>query len=410
MKQLSCILFSLLCLQAAARTLMVGKGQPYSTIRSAVAAAHTGDTVLVKKGTYYVNNIVLTKPITLQGENMPLLHGAGKYEIFTISGNSIRVKGFQLTHSGYSAMNDYAAIKVVDATNVVIEGNKIYRAYFGIHIANASNCTIRGNYLFGLTKNEQTTGNGIHLWKCNNMLVEGNEVHAHRDGIYFEFVTHSLVRNNYSEGNIRYGLHFMFSNDDHYFGNTFFNNGAGVAVMYSKKVMMHRNRFLNNWGPSAYGLLLKEISDSQIEGNRFFKNTVGIQMESTSRITCSNNSFQENGWAAKVAASSMDNVFTRNNFQGNTFDIGTNGSVVLNSFNNNYWDKYEGYDRNQDGRGDVPYHPVSMYSTIIENNPNTLMLLRSFMVALLDKAEKALPSLTPENLRDDQPLLKALKL
>lgn len=410
MKQLLLFLFTALCLQAAARTHTVGKGQAYTTIRQAVAAAAAGDTVLVKGGMYYINNIVVTKPLTIIGEAWPLLHGADKYEIFTLTGNRITIKGFQFSNSGYSAMNDFASIKVVDATNVTIEGNKFLNAYFGVHFANTTQSTIRGNFFRGLTKSEQTTGNGIHMWKCSNMLVEGNEVHGHRDGIYFEFVTHSLIRNNISQGNIRYGLHFMFSNNDAYIGNTFQDNGAGVAVMYSNKVTMLHNRFLNNWGPAAYGLLLKEISDSRIEGNRFFKNTVGILMEGTSRIKANKNIFQENGWAAKVAASSMDNTFNQNNFLGNTFDVGTNGMLVLNDFNNNYWDKYEGYDRNRDGMGDVPYHPVSMYSTIIESNPNALMLLRSFMVALLDRAEKALPSLTPENLKDNEPLLKALKL
>ena len=86
--------------------------------------------------------------------------------------------------------------------------------------------------------------------------------------------------------------------------------------------------------------------------------------------------------------------------------MATNGSLVLNKFYNNYWDKYEGYDMNKDGFGDVPYHPVSMYSMIVEQNPSSLMLLRSFMVSLLDKAEKAIPSLTPENLVDNKPMMK----
>jgi nitrous oxidase accessory protein len=410
MKILLTILFFALGIQAQSRTLAVGKGQPYTTIRAAVAAAAHGDTVLVKQGLYYVNNIIVTKSLTIIGEGWPILHGADKYELLTLSGNRITVKGFQLTNSGYSAMNDYAAIKVIDATNITVEGNRFFKAYFGVHVANTTQSTIRGNYFFGLTKSENTTGNGIHLWKCNNMLVEGNEVHGHRDGIYFEFVTHSLVRNNKSEGNLRYGLHFMFSNDDTYVANTFQNNGAGVAVMYSKRVTMLRNQFINNWGPAAYGLLLKDINDSRIEGNRFYKNTVGILMEGTSRIQATQNSFEENGWAAKVAANCMDNAFNQNNFQRNTFDVSTNGSLVLNDFNHNYWDKYEGYDRNRDGVGDIPYHPVSMYAAIIETNPNALMLLRSFMVTLLEKAEKALPSLTPENLKDDRPLLRAIKL
>jgi nitrous oxidase accessory protein len=90
--------------------------------------------------------------------------------------------------------------------------------------------------------------------------------------------------------------------------------------------------------------------------------------------------------------------------------VGTNGSISLNKFYNNYWDKYEGYDMNKDGMGDVPYHPVSMYSMIVEENPNALMLLRSFTVQLLDKAEKAIPGLTPENLVDVNPMMKSQKL
>jgi nitrous oxidase accessory protein len=92
----------------------------------------------------------------------------------------------------------------------------------------------------------------------------------------------------------------------------------------------------------------------------------------------------------------------------NTFDVATNGSLVLNHFSDNYWDKYEGYDLDRDGIGDVPYHPVSMYSMLVEQNANSLMLLRSFMVTLLDKAEKAIPSITPETLRDEKPRMSRI--
>jgi nitrous oxidase accessory protein len=81
----------------------------------------------------------------------------------------------------------------------------------------------------------------------------------------------------------------------------------------------------------------------------------------------------------------------------------------LNTFNGNYWDKYEGYDLDRNGTGDVPYRPVSLYSMIAERNPTTMMLFRSFMVSLLDKSEKIIPGITPESLKDDRPLMKALK-
>jgi nitrous oxidase accessory protein len=393
-----------------ARTIVVGKDQAVTSIRKAIGLAKDKDTIVVRPGIYKEGNIIITKNIILIGQGFPILEGEKKYEILTISGSNITIKGFQLQNSGLSALNDYASIKVIDSKNIFIEGNKVINSYFGIHFSNSSFITIRNNSIAGSPTTEQNTGNGIHLWKCNNALIENNHVTGQRDGIYFEFVTESTIQNNLSEKNIRYGLHFMFSNNDNYLNNTFSNNGAGVAVMYSHKVKMDGNRFEMNWGPSSYGILLKDITDSYIQHNTFFKNSVGIHMEGSSRIDVFQNIFKENGWAIKVQASCDDNNFYQNNFYGNSFDIATNGTMVLNKFYNNYWDKYEGYDRNKDGVGDVPYHPVSMYSMIVEQNPNSLILLRSFMVSLLDKAEKAIPSLTPENLTDDKPMIKPNKL
>jgi len=394
----------------SARTIVVGKDQPITSIRKAIELAKEKDTILVQAGIYKEGNIVVNKNIILLGQNYPVLDGEKKFEILTVSGINIRIKGFQLQNCGQSAMNDYASIKLIDSKNIMIEDNRVINSFFGIHVSNSSFVTIRHNTVSGSPTSEQNTGNGIHLWKCNHALIDNNYVTGHRDGIYFEFVTESIIQNNLSEKNIRYGLHFMFSNSDDYLNNTFNNNGAGVAVMYSHKVKMDGNTFEMNWGPSSYGILLKDISDSYIRNNTFYKNSVGIHMEGSSRINAFKNIFKENGWAIKVQASCDDNNFYQNNFYGNSFDIATNGTMMLNKFYNNYWDKYEGYDRNKDGVGDVPYRPVSMYSMIVEQNPNSLILLRSFMVSLLDKAEKAIPSLTPEKLTDDKPMIKPNKL
>lgn len=400
------IILLLLPFAGTARTFPVSPG----TLKKTIAAAANGDTLLLKAGLYREGSIVLAKQLTLIGQGEVILDGENKYEILTISGYHITVRNLQFRNAGYSALNDFAAIKVIDASSLLLDGNTVTNSYFAIHVSNSSFVSIRNNRVTGTPSSEQLTGNGIHLWKCNNVLIENNYVTGHRDGIYFEFVTGSVIRNNLSEKNIRYGLHFMFSNDDQYRQNIFRNNGAGVAVMYSKKVIMVQNHFELNWGPSAYGLLLKDISDSHISNNTFFRNTVGIHLEGTSRMAIERNAFKSNGWAVKIQASCEDNDFHHNNFTGNSFDVGTNGTMVLNKFDNNYWDKYDGYDINRDGIGDVPYHPVSMYSMIVEENPYTLMLFRSFATQLLDKAEKAIPGLTPENLADNKPIMKSLKL
>jgi nitrous oxidase accessory protein len=309
-------------------------------------------------------------------------------------------------HSGISAIDDYAGIKLYDCSNVEVRNNILDDTYFGIYVQFGKNCKVIGNHLAAYLKEEQQSGNGIHCWKSNNIMIDGNQITGHRDGIYLEFVSNSTIKNNISIKNIRYGLHFMSSNLNRYLSNQFINNGAGVAVMYSNQVQMFNNYFKENWGDAAYGLLLKDIRDSDIKGNHFDKNTSGIYMEAVTRVNVEHNAFSNNGWAMKIQANCMDVNVLQNNFTGNSFDVGTNGNLVLNKFNRNYWDKYEGYDINKDKVGDIPYRPVSMYSMIVEKNPPAMMLFRSFITALLDKTEKLIPSITPENLVDNFPLMK----
>jgi nitrous oxidase accessory protein len=390
--------------------IRVGAGEKYSSVQAALHAVSDGDTIYVEKGLYREKNITISKSVTMIGIGYPVFDGELKYEILSVRSDRVKVSGIKFIHSGFSSMEDIAAIKIYSRRDVVIENNILEDAFFGIYVQAGTHCTVKGNLITAYPRIEQQSGNGIHCWKCDSMLIEGNRISRHRDGIYFEFVTNSMISQNVSANNLRYGLHFMFSHHDSYVSNTFKNNGAGVSVMFTHGVKMLNNLFDDNWGDGSYGLLLKEISDSYIKGNQFLSNTTAIYMEGASRVQISGNIFKANGWALKIQASCMDVNVTGNNFESNSFDIGTNGSLVLNSFDRNYWDKYEGYDIDRNHIGDVPYHPVSLFSMIVEKNPTAMMLFRSFMSDLLDKSEKVIPSITPENLKDNYPYMKPLKL
>lgn len=393
-------------LSASAKTVYVGINRVYKTVAIGIINANAGDTVLVDAGYYKEKNLTVNKSIVLIGIDHPILDGEKKYEIISVKANNVTIDGFKLVHSGRSSMQDLSGIKIYNCKNVVITNNVLEDTFFGIYMQNDFNCSIENNVLTASSKEEQQSGNGIHCWKSDSMRIIGNKVTGHRDGIYFEFVKNSVIWRNVSKENLRYGLHFMFSNDDTYACNVFTNNGSGVSVMFSKRIKMFSNYFDENWGDASHGILLKEISDGYMQGNYFKKNTTGIYMEGANRIYMTYNTFRNNGWALKIQASCMDVVLERNNFIGNTFDVGTNGSLVQNKFNYNYWDKYEGYDLNKDGIGDIAYRPVGMYSMIIEKYPAAMILFRSFITALLDKTEKVLPSLTPENLKDNTPLMR----
>lgn len=404
--------FCLLLSNASAQgtSIYVGKSRQFQSIKKAVEFAKAGDTVFVEKGIYKESPIVIEKSIVLKGIDLPVLDGEHIHEILFVKGKNITIDGFRLQRTGRSEIKEIGAIMIYDSYHVTAINNVLDDTNFGITVQNSSKCTIKNNSITSYGKDEVQSGNGIHCWKSDSLLIIGNTITGHRDGIYFEFVKNSLVWRNISKKNVRYGIHFMFSNHDTYIANIFEENGAGVAVMYTHHIHMYNNFFINNWGDAVYGILLKDINDSEISGNHFTNNTIGILMESCSRINFSKNTFNANGWAVKIQANCADVDFTYNNFTGNTFDISTNGSLVLNTFNGNYWDKYEGYDLNRDKVGDVPYHPVSMYSMIIDSNPAALSLFRSLIVSLLDKSEKILPGITPEQLKDDRPFMTRLNL
>jgi nitrous oxidase accessory protein len=411
MKNSCSILFFFLIIQlAGANTIQVGANFPVKSIKQAIHLAKKGDTIIVNTGTYKEGNIIIDKKIVFMGKNLPILDGQNKNEVLSVKADSVVVQGIKFINSGFAALDDPCGIKVYNRTFVRIFNTVLDNNFFGIYLQNCNNCIVKDNIITAYGKEEQLIGNGIHCWKSTNLQIIGNKISGHRDGIYFEFVTNSVIWRNISTKNIRYGLHFMFSNDDAYITNVFKNNGAGVAVMFSKNVKMFNNTFEENWGDSAYGILLKEISDSYIFNNKFIKNTSAIYMEGTTRIKVEKNDFVSNGWGMKIQASCMDNEIVNNNFLKNTFDISTNGSLVLNTFNSNYWDKYEGYDLDKNGVGDVPYHPLSLFAVLTEKNASTMLLYRSFMITLLDKSEKVLPSITPDNFIDKTPLMNSLPL
>ncbi len=404
------LIATITCTTTTAKTITVGSKFAIKTIKEAIKLASDNDTIIVDGGLYQEGNIIIDKSVILLGKNNPIIDGQKKKEVVSIKANYVVIDGFTVKNSGYGTLDDPCGIKVYDAWYVTISNNILDDNFFSIYIQWGRHCTIKNNIITAYGVEEQQIGNGIHCWKSDSLIISGNKINGHRDGIYLEFVTGSVIWRNISCNNIRYGLHFMFSHNDAYIGNVFKHNGAGVAVMFTKGVKMFNNWFEDNWGDASYGLLLKEISDSYIFNNRFLRNTMGIFMEGTSRIEIQNNSFKDNGWGMKIQASCMDNKIINNNFLGNTFDVSTNGSVVLNEFIQNYWDKYEGYDLNKDNIGDVPYHPLSLFSVIVEINPPVMLLFRSFFITMLEKSEKILPSLTPENFIDNQPLMRAIKL
>ncbi len=388
------------------RAIVVSPTGPVRTLAAAIRAAERGATITVTAGVYREPTILVNKPVTIEGDGKAVLDGEGERQIMTVTADSVTIRNLVFRNVGTSYREDRAAIKVEEADDCVIEHNVLEQGFFGIYLARVSRCRIAHNTITAAAGSEVSSGNGIHLWTATQIHIVGNRISGHRDGIYFEFVHDSDVEGNVSEGNLRYGLHFMFSDDCRYRDNVFRANGSGVAVMYTRKVEMTGNRFLDNRGSAAYGLLLKEISDAHLERNEFAHNTTALVADGTTRLVVRHNSFTDNGRALRLDANGQGGRIEGNDFRRNTFDVTANGRNSDTVLDGNYWDSYAGYDMRHDGFGDVPHRPVRLFSLLVERNEPALILLRSNFVALLDAAERVIPALTPEALMDQHPAMR----
>ncbi len=389
--------------------LVVAPGTPISTITMAVDRARDGDTVWVHSGLYREHHIVIDRQLTVlgpsDGSGEAIIDGEGE-PILIVRATGVTIQGLTLRNVATSFVDDRAAILLDRAHDCRIIGNTLQDTFFGVYGAKTIGCEIAENTIRGSKRSQTKSGNAIHLWDCRQVAVHDNVVSGHRDGIYLEFARHAVVEHNHSFANHRYGLHFMFSDSSAYTNNHFQANGAGVAVMYGRDVLMVGNRFEHNWGSAAYGVLLKEITDSRIEDNVFDQNTIGLVAEGSNRLQVHDNIFRRNGWAIKVMANATDARFTGNTFLGNSFDVISNGRRTPSVFDRNYWDAYRGYDLDRDGVGDVPFRPVRFFAMLVAQRAPATILLRSFFADLLDIAERVFPILTPETLVDVHPLMQ----
>ena len=120
------ILLFIICTNCFSNTIIVGSNQPVHLLKKAFEMSKDKDSIILLAGIYKEGPLMLTRSITLLGRGNPVLDGENKYEILLISGKNITITGIQFRNSGYSSMNDYASVKVIDASDFIIENNIMF--------------------------------------------------------------------------------------------------------------------------------------------------------------------------------------------------------------------------------------------------------------------------------------------
>jgi nitrous oxidase accessory protein len=358
-------------------------------LRGRLAAAAPGATIDVPPGTYR-GPFTIDRPVTLRGHRQAVLQGDGTTHVVRVQAADVTVDGFEIQGSGLDLSLDHAGIHVTGA-GATLRHNRITECLHGIYVRQAGRARIEDNTIIGRSEtlepvdplkrgstpgegelcavplDQNRRGNGVHIWNATGHVIARNVVRHTRDGIYFSFVDASDVRDN-DIAQVRYGLHYMYSDDNRFEGNLFRDNAAGAALMYSKGLVLRRNRFVANRSQRAYGLLMQSVDDTLVTENEIAGNTLGLFLENGHANRVLANRLTGNHIGVRLSDSSDGNVFAGNHFAGNVHPVETSGANRANRWaldgRGNAWDGALRLDLDGDGIGDLPHRELDLFGEL----------------------------------------------
>lgn len=375
-----------------------------------VNEAPAGSVLKVPPGTYS-GPVVVNKALTIEGGGQVTIDGGGKGTVFVLDTSDATLRGINLTNSGASHDSDDACLNVRGDRNVV-EKVRITNCLFGIDLKQSNQNKLLHNYIRSKPFDLGTRGDAIRLWYSRENLVEGNEIEDSRDTVAW-YANDNIFRNNVGRRS-RYSIHFMFAQHNVVEGNQFYDNAVGVYVMYTEGIHIRNNLISHATGATGMAIGFKEASNAVVEGNEIVYCSTGIgsdlsPFEPGTRVDIRNNRIAYNGVGIAFASDKAGSVVEGNSFEGNLSDVAVagGGGATGNQWHGNYWDDYQGFDRNHDGVGDTPYELYAYADRLWMEVPFARFFKNAPMMEALDFLERLAPFSTPELLlKDDAPIFK----
>ncbi len=373
-----------------------------------VNAAAEGAVLTLQPG-HYSGPVVVDKALTIDGQGAVTVDGGGKGTVFVIAADGVVVRGLRLTNSGSAHDADDACLNVRGHRNL-IEELRLDDCLFGIDLKKANDNVVRNNFIRSKPFDLGTRGDSLRLWYSHRNLITGNWIEDARDMVAW-YANDNRYLDNVSRRS-RYSIHFMFAANNLVENNRFYDNAVGVYVMYSGGGAIRNNLFSHANGPTGMAVGFKEASDVLVEGNEIIYCAVGVGLdmspfEPESTITIRGNRIAYNGIGISFLADKEGTLIEGNRFEGNLSQVamGDSGSARNNVWRGNYWDDYQGFDRNRDNVGDRPHELYAYADQLWMAVPYARFFRNAPMMEVLDFLERLAPFSAPVLLlRDQQPV------
>ena len=376
-----------------------------SPLQARLDAAPPGARVVVESGTYR-GDLFIDKPVHLVGAGRPVIEGSGSGSVIRIRAADVTVDGLDVDGLGRGDLGrDTSGIHVA-APRATIRNCRIRRALFGVYLREAPGSTVQGTLVEGVPGLEPgEKGSGIHVWNTDGFTLTDNRIYEARDGLYIQSSPHGFVARNVAS-RVRYGLHYMFSDDNVFEDNLFEYAAAGSAIMYSNRIQFRRNRFLHNRGFASVGLLFKACDDVVAEDNLIADNARGIFLEGSSRDVFRRNIIAESDVAIVLYDSCARIRFEGNSFVANLSPLMLVGRRTDTIVAGNYWSENRELDLDGDGFADRPYRLSSVFDHMRGNLTAADLFAQGLAAAALGAAETTFPVLAAITVEDSRPLAR----
>ncbi|MGM0953942.1 MAG: nitrous oxide reductase family maturation protein NosD [Pseudomonadota bacterium] len=350
-----------------------------------------------------------------------VIDGGGKGHAVEILAEGVTFSGCSVRNWGEDLNELDAGIFVArEAEGSVVEKNRLQGPAFGIWLDATPDVTVRDNTIRGddsMRSNDR--GNGIHLFNTTGALIEGNDIARTRDAIYIETANNNTIRGN-EMSDLRYGIHYMYSMNNRLEDNVTRGTRTGYALMQSKRLKVLNNRSVND---ENYGILMNFITQSELRGNV----VTGVSQGQTSGVAISGaegkavfiynslyntfegNYFGDSNIGIHLTAGSEDNEVFGNAFVNNQRQVkyvATRTQEWSKNESGNFWSDYLGWDRDQDGIGDVPYEPNDNVDRLLWKYPEAKILMFSPAVDILRWVQDAFPVVKDAGVADSYPLMQ----
>lgn len=379
-----------------------------ANLQQAVATAAAGDTLRLAPGRY-PGNLVIDKPLTLEGppDRSAAIIGERRGRTIWVRAPHVTLRHLTIQQSGLS-LPDMDAGVFLDRTahHATVEHNDILDNLMGVYVWGPEAAQVRANRIVGNTElRVAERGNGVSLWNSPGTQVIGNDISAGRDGIFSNTSKHNLFRDNRFR-QLRYGVHYMYTNDSEISDNVSEGNDIGYAIMYSHRLVVRNNIALRS---SDQGLMLNYANDSAIHGNTVRGGSKCVFLYNANNNRFDSNHFHDCDIGIHFTAGSDGNAIFDNAFVNNKNQVKYVGTRVIEWSRNgrgNYWSDNTAFDLDGDGIADTAYRPNGIVDQILWRAPAARILLNSPAVSVVRWAQAQFPALLPGGVIDSAPLMR----